>query len=478
MSVKPKQVKISVVRRVVKIVVAKRVVKITAKARGPQGIPGSGGPGGSVDSVFARTGNVTAQAGDYNDTQIAVDDSDFAAQGITGSTVHQIFASIIGGFSGIVVQILDSLTTLSTSLANHISNMSNPHGVTKSQVGLGNADNTSDANKPVSGPQQTALDLKEDKANKGQANGYATLDPGGKIPVAQLPNSIMEYKGVWNASTNTPSLSNGTGDTGDVYRVTVAGTRNFGAGNISFDVGDYAVYNSSGQWEKSDTTDSVPTVFSRTGNVVAQSGDYNAGQVTNTPAGNIAATNVQAALNELDAEKQVADADLTTIAALDSTQSGVIASIGAGWIIRTYAQLKTLLALVKADVGLGNVDNTSNATERAAARTLTNARIAPRVGTLVDTASIAIDIDATESDKLLTVSQATTFTITGTPTPMQKHLIRFQSSAAWGITWPASFRNLAATAPTSTVAGKVQYMGIIWNADDTVWDVLAYGVQP
>ncbi|CTQ45759.1 DUF2793 domain-containing protein [Roseibium aggregatum] len=39
----------------------------------------------------------------------------------------------------------------------------NPHGVTKSEVGLGNVDNTSDASKPVSTAQQTALDTKVDK---------------------------------------------------------------------------------------------------------------------------------------------------------------------------------------------------------------------------------------------------------------------------------------------------------------------------
>src|SRR5205085_3466121 len=46
------------------------------------------------------------------------------------------------------------------ALASHTGNTSNPHAVTKSQVGLGNADNTSDANKPVSTAQQTALDAK------------------------------------------------------------------------------------------------------------------------------------------------------------------------------------------------------------------------------------------------------------------------------------------------------------------------------
>lgn len=108
----------------------------------------------------------------------------------------------------------------------------------------------------------------EQSANKGVANGYASLDSGGKVPVAQLPSSIMEYQGTYNASTNSPSLSNGTGNTGDVYRVSVAGSRNFGAGAISFEVGDYVIYNGS-VWEKSDTTDAVSTVAGLTGDVTA-----------------------------------------------------------------------------------------------------------------------------------------------------------------------------------------------------------------
>lgn len=46
------------------------------------------------------------------------------------------------------------------ALAAHTGATNNPHGVTKAQVGLGNADNTSDANKPVSSAQATALALK------------------------------------------------------------------------------------------------------------------------------------------------------------------------------------------------------------------------------------------------------------------------------------------------------------------------------
>ena len=95
-------------------------------------------------------------------------------------------------------------------------------------------------------------------SEKGAANGVATLDGSGKVPVSQLPNSIMEYQGNWNASTNSPTLADGTGNAGDVYKVSVAGSQNLGSGSISFDVGDYAIYSGS-VWEKSDSTDIANT---------------------------------------------------------------------------------------------------------------------------------------------------------------------------------------------------------------------------
>ncbi len=69
-------------------------------------------------------------------------------------------------------------TDAQANLTAHINNKANPHGVTKAQVGLGDVDNTSDANKPISTAMQTALDKKLDKtavvdvtasATKGQA---------------------------------------------------------------------------------------------------------------------------------------------------------------------------------------------------------------------------------------------------------------------------------------------------------------------
>jgi len=90
-------------------------------------------------------------------------------------------------------------------------------------------------------------------SEKGAPNGVATLDGFGKVPVAQLPNAIMEFKGTWDASTNTPTLADGTGDNGDVYLVTVAGTQDLGSGPIIFDVNNFVIYNGT-IWEKSGGT--------------------------------------------------------------------------------------------------------------------------------------------------------------------------------------------------------------------------------
>ncbi len=95
---------------------------------------------------------------------------------------------------------------------------------------------------------ETAVESKLDASEKGQPNGVAELDGSGQIPSSQLPTSMMEYYGDWSAATNTPTLANtDTGELGTVYRVTAPGTVDFGAGNISFDVGDW-VYNNGSVW--------------------------------------------------------------------------------------------------------------------------------------------------------------------------------------------------------------------------------------
>ena len=61
-------------------------------------------------------------------------------------------------------------TNVNAKVDSHIANKSNPHGVTKAQVGLGNVNNTSDADKPVSTAQATAIADAKAAGTNAQAN--------------------------------------------------------------------------------------------------------------------------------------------------------------------------------------------------------------------------------------------------------------------------------------------------------------------
>jgi hypothetical protein len=105
--------------------------------------------------------------------------------------------------------------------------------------------------------------------NAGVANGVATLDSGGKVPVSELPAAVLgalSYQGTWNASTNTPTLVSGTGTKGYYYVVSVAGNTNLD-GITDWLVGDWAVFNGTA-WQKVDNTDAVTSVNGLTGTVV------------------------------------------------------------------------------------------------------------------------------------------------------------------------------------------------------------------
>ena len=82
-------------------------------------------------------------------------------------------------------------------------------------------------------------------AKIGQAEGIATLDANGHVPYSQLPEGTLVLKGYWNASTNTPTLADGTGTSSDFYFVEVAGTQDLGSGEQYFAVGDKVLYDGS-----------------------------------------------------------------------------------------------------------------------------------------------------------------------------------------------------------------------------------------
>ncbi|CAB4121988.1 hypothetical protein UFOVP20_37 [uncultured Caudovirales phage] len=109
----------------------------------------------------------------------------------------------------------------------------------------------------------------------GVANGVASLDSTGKVPVSQIPQlGDLNYQGIWNATTNTPTLVSSTGTKGYYYVVSVAGTTNLN-GITDWQIGDWAVFNGTA-WQKIDNTDLVTSVNGYTGAVVLTAADVSA----------------------------------------------------------------------------------------------------------------------------------------------------------------------------------------------------------
>ena len=108
----------------------------------------------------------------------------------------------------------------------------------------------------------------ENPANKNVANGYAGLDASGKVLLANLPASVtggLSYQGVWNASTNSPTLVNGTGTKGFYYKVSTAGNTTID-GNSNWTAGDMIIFNGT-TWDKAEG--GSPDVISVAGRVGA-----------------------------------------------------------------------------------------------------------------------------------------------------------------------------------------------------------------
>lgn len=75
--------------------------------------------------------------------------------------------------------------------------------------------------------------------------GVCPLDSNGLVPVERMPIEALIFKGLWEASTNTPALADGVGTKGDYYISSDSGSVDFGHGAITFNEGDTVIYDGS-----------------------------------------------------------------------------------------------------------------------------------------------------------------------------------------------------------------------------------------
>jgi hypothetical protein len=120
----------------------------------------------------------------------------------------------------------------------------------------------------------------------------------------------------------------------------------------------------------------------------------------------------------------------------------------------------------------------SYAASLTGAETLTNKRINPRF--LTNPAGNPFTPDISQYDQFNWTALSSTLSIaapSGTPVNGNKIMFRITPSGTPGISWNATYTAIGVTLPTTTVSGKTVYVGCIYNADLTRWDVIAVATQ-
>lgn len=181
---------------------------------------------GVTSSIQTQITNTNASISDHiNDTTDAHD-----ASAISSIPSGNLSATNVQNALNELQSDIDTKAT-SSALTTHINDTTNPHNTTKVQVGLGNVDNTSDVNKPISTAAQAALDTKVDENSPivGDTKLKITYDSKGLITNGQDASlndlsdiiisdpqldEVLQYNGVtWVNKTIDQKINAGAGVT-------------------------------------------------------------------------------------------------------------------------------------------------------------------------------------------------------------------------------------------------------------------------
>ena len=189
----------------------------------------------------------------------ATENVDLGAFDITSS------AFIVGG--GLATQFLKADGSLDATVYQPAGNYITQLSGEATASGPGNATVTL-SNSAVTGKVLTGLTI----AGNAIVATDSILTAFGKVQ-NQINTLVggVQYKGTWNAATNTPTLVSSVGVQGNYYVVSVAGNTNLN-GITDWKLGDWAIFNGSA-WEKVDNTDAVISVNGQIGEVVLTTTD-------------------------------------------------------------------------------------------------------------------------------------------------------------------------------------------------------------
>lgn len=252
-----------------------------------------------------------------------------------------------------------AIGVVQTNLDDHEADTSNPHSVTKSQVGLGDVDNTSDLNKPISTATQTALNGKADLVN-------------GKVPSSQLPEtSTLElgetattayYGDKGKIAYDHSQLTSGNPHHVTKSEVGLGNVDNTSDANKPISTATQAALDMkadlvggkvpSSQLPESSTLELGETAttayYGDKGKIAYDHSQLTAGNPHRVTKGDVGLGNVD---NTSDANKPVSSAQQTAINGVQDNLDDHI------------ADTENPHEVTKSQVGLGNVDNTSDASK-------------------------------------------------------------------------------------------------------------------
>lgn len=117
-------------------------------------------------------------------------------------------------------------------------------------------------------------------------------------------------------------------------------------------------------------------------------------------------------------------------------------------------------------------------------QTLTNKRIDPRVASAASAASVTPDFSSYDIYvyTALAVNLTINPTVGGTPVNGDKLIFRIKDNGtsrtlSWTVSGTNSYRAVGITLPAATTVSKITYVGCIYNADESFWDVIAVATQ-